>query len=117
MKAEVRTAARVLKQLKAALGYHELGMHSHALQCLEDLLQRDNIGPFRLAVEALLVDLCQSLEEDATAEGRKNAARRRPFPHHRALWAALSACHEHLGDASQAANGLAFARGATPPHA
>jgi hypothetical protein len=114
MKAEVRTVARVLKQLKAALGYYELGMNPHALQCLDDLLQRNNIAPFRLAVEALRVELCKSLEENATAEGLKSTARRRPFPHHRTLWAAVNACHEHLGGASQAANGLALARGAAP---
>jgi hypothetical protein len=28
---------RVLKRLKAAIGYHELGMTQHALRCLDSL--------------------------------------------------------------------------------
>ena len=37
MEANAIKTVRVLKRLKAAVGYHELGMKQHALQCLDGL--------------------------------------------------------------------------------
>ena len=37
---------RVTKRLKAAVGYHELGMRQHALRCLDSLDLLGEIGPF-----------------------------------------------------------------------
>ena len=41
----------VLKRLKAAVGYHELGMTQHALRCLDSLASLGEIGPFGLVTD------------------------------------------------------------------
>ena len=53
MKSNAGTIVWVLKRLKAAVGYHELGMTEHALRCLDSLASRDKIGPFCLVAEVL----------------------------------------------------------------
>ena len=44
---------RVLKRLKAAVGYHELGMTEHALRCLDSLASREQDRTICLVVEVL----------------------------------------------------------------
>ena len=44
---------RVLKRLRAAVGYHELGMTRHALLCLDSLASLEKIGPFALVADVL----------------------------------------------------------------
>ncbi len=44
---------RVLKRLKAAVGYHELGMTQHALRCLDSLDLLGKIGPFGVVQDVL----------------------------------------------------------------
>ena len=41
MKSEATTIVRVLKRLKAAVGYQELGMTQHAVRCLDSLASLD----------------------------------------------------------------------------
>jgi len=56
---------RVLKRLKTAVGYHELGMTLQALRCLDSLASPGKIGPFR-PVQAVLRDEFLSNRDDDT---------------------------------------------------
>ena len=46
MESNTGMIVRVLKRLKAAVGYHELGMTQYAVQCLDSLDLLGEIGPF-----------------------------------------------------------------------
>jgi hypothetical protein len=53
METTTTKTVRVLKRLKAAIGYHELGMTQHALRCLDSLSSLGKIGAFGLVAEVL----------------------------------------------------------------
>ncbi len=53
MKTNAGMIVRVLKRLRAAVGYHELGMTQHALCCLDSLPSLGKIGPFGLVAEVM----------------------------------------------------------------
>ncbi len=53
MEANAIKTVRVLKRLKTAIGYHELGMKQHALRCLDSLAALGKIGPFGLVADVL----------------------------------------------------------------
>ena len=46
MESNASKILRLLKRLKAAVGYHELGMTQHALRCLDSLASLGEIGHF-----------------------------------------------------------------------
>ena len=54
---------RVLKRLRAAVGYHELGMTQHALRCLDSLVSLGKIGPFGLVQEVLRAEITRNRED------------------------------------------------------
>jgi len=108
--------ARVTKRLRAAVGYYELGMSRHAVQCLDSVLQLGEIGPFRVAEEILRAQFLKSeADYGAAAKALENAARMTPTRDNQALWAAVSACYRDAGDIGRAVNSMAYARGAVPP--
>jgi hypothetical protein len=67
MKPNADMIVRVLKRLKAAVGYHELGMTPHALRCLDSLESLGKIGPFGLVVEVLRDEFLKGTEKHLPA--------------------------------------------------
>jgi len=103
---------RILKRLRQATGYLELGMADQALERLQGF---GDPGPLEAEVaflrgEALRI---QHRYRDAAA-ALKTAARKAPFPHDRSAWLALSLCYRQAGDTRRAIQSLARARGALP---
>ncbi len=58
---------RVLKRLKVAVGYQELGMTQHALRCLKSLASLGGIGPFGLVAEVLRGEFVKQAESHVSA--------------------------------------------------
>ena len=67
MKPNADMIVRVLKRLKAAIGYHELGMTQHALRCLDSLTELGKIGPFGLVAEVLRGEILKGQEKHLSA--------------------------------------------------
>ena len=110
------TVVRVMKRLRTAVGYHELGMTRHAVQCLDAVLQLGEIGPYRLGEELLRAEFRKSQADyGAAANALENAARMLPSPENQAIWREVSTCYREAGDAGRAVNSMAYARGAVPP--
>jgi tetratricopeptide (TPR) repeat protein len=115
MNGEAAIIVRVLKQLNAAVGYHELGMSDDALACLDRLRRLGNIGVFRPAEEILRAEFLTSRQDyGGAAVALENAARMFPSPQNYGLWLALSVCYWQAGEFAQAINSLACARGVKP---
>ena len=114
MSSEVSHFFRVAKRVRAAVGYLELGMSEQALACLENL---GELGPFEAEVELLRGQAfrLQHRYEDA-AVALKAAATKFPAPQDKSAWLALSICYHQAGDADQALQMLARARGAQTPN-
>jgi hypothetical protein len=110
------TVVRAMRRLRAAAGYHELGMAKQAMACLDSVVELGEIGPFRLAVEVLRAEMLKSSGDfSGAAKALENAARVVPAPQNQGLWLALSACCREAGDDCRAVNSLGYARGARPP--
>ena len=106
---------RVLKRLKTAVGYHELGMTQHALRCLDSLSQLGKIGPFGLVAEVLRAEFVKHAENHVSAAGALEiVACMLPTPASRAVQMTLAACYGQANDNRRAANSVAFARGVKP---
>jgi predicted Zn-dependent protease len=120
MNVEDALVVRIIKRLKAAVGYYELGMMQHALDCLESLQSLGDIGPFSIAEEMLTAQILQAEHRyEAAAQALEAAARLLPAPFDQALWMAVSQCQRQAGNMDEAANSLGCARGAKlpePPH-
>jgi hypothetical protein len=67
MMTNAEMTVRVLKRLKAAVGYHELGMTRHALRCLDSLTELGKIGPFGLVVEVMRGEFLRGPEKHLPA--------------------------------------------------
>jgi hypothetical protein len=112
MEANAIKTVRVLKHLKAAIGYHELGMTQHALRCLDSLALLGKIGAFGLVAEVL---------RDEFTNGRNVSAEKAldivacmlPAPARRAIHMTLAACYGSENSRSFA-NDRAVSRGAVP---
>ena len=105
---------RVLKRLKAAVGYHELGMTQHALRCLDSVASLGKIGPFGLVTDVLRTELVANrVSADKALE---IVACMLPTPARHAIQLTLAACYGPVNDRSMAANSRASARGAKPEH-
>ena len=96
---ESGTAVRVMKRLQAAVGYHELGMTQHALQCLTSLWELGDIGPFRAAQRILRTAILGGSDGySGIAKALEDAANTLPPPQRQALWQALHGCYRPLVD-------------------
>ena len=67
MESNASKIVRVLKRLKAAVGYQELGMTQHALRCLDSLMSLGNIGPFGLVADVLRGEFMMNRENHVSA--------------------------------------------------
>ena len=106
---------RVLKRLKAAVGYHELGMTQHALRCLDSLVSLGGIGPFGLVVEVLRDKFVKHAERHVSAaKALETVACMLPTPGRHAMEMALAACYGQHSDNSRSANIVACSRGVKP---
>jgi hypothetical protein len=115
MKSNAGTIVRVLKRLKAAVGYHELGMTEHALRCLDSLASRDKIGPFCLVAEVLRGEFVTHAENHiSAAKALEIIACMLPTPARHAVQMTLAACYGQGDSSPTAANNRHCARGAKP---
>ena len=106
---------RVTKRLKAAVGYHELGMTQHALRCLDGLASLGKIGPFGLVAEVLRDEFVKRPEGGFSAtKALEIVACMLPTPARHAVQFTLSACYGRGNEVGRAANSRASARGAKP---
>ena len=103
---------RVLKRLKAAVGYHELGMTQHALRCIDDLAAFGKIGPFGLVADVLRDEFSNARHLSAE-KALDMVACMLPKPARRAVQMTLAACYGS-GDSRRSANDRAAIRGAAP---
>ncbi len=95
---------RVLKRLKAAVGYHELGMTQHALQCIDSLATLGNIGSFGMAAEVLRDEFVKHRENDVSAANAlKMLATMLPSAERRAIRMTLAACYGKPAEKRRAA--------------
>jgi tetratricopeptide (TPR) repeat protein len=107
----VRATARV----RQAMGYHELGMVEHALECLAATERMGDLGAFQLVVDMLRAEVQHRQENyDAAAKALEEAAQKLPPAASRSLWMAISMCYREAGDTDRAVTSLARARGAKP---
>ena len=106
---------RVLKRLRAAVGYQELGMTQHALCCLDSLASMSNIGPFGLIAEVLRDQFVKYPESHVPADkALEMLACMLPTPSRNAIRLTLTACYGQLDAAGRAANKRASARAPNP---
>ena len=100
---------RVLKRLRAAVGYRELGMTQHALRCLDSVASMGKVGPFTLVAEVLRNEFLNDRHASA-ANALEVVACMLPTPARRAVEATLAACYGP-SDNGRVANNRAAARG------
>jgi len=113
MESNASMIVRVLKRLKAAVGYHELGMTQHALRCLDSVVSLGKIGPFGLVQEVLRGKFTMGRENQVSAAKALGiVACMLPTPARHAITMTLAACYGQTSDNSRAANNKACARGA-----
>lgn len=115
MESNAGMIVRVLKRLKAAIGYHELGMTRHALRCLDSLASLGKIGPFGLVREVLRGEFLSNREDHVSAAKALGiVACMLPTPARHAIEMTLTACYGQTSDTGRTANHVAWARGAKP---
>jgi hypothetical protein len=115
MKSNAGMIVRVLKRLKAAVGYQELGMTRHALRCLDSLDSLGKIGPFGLIQEVLRGEFIKDRENHVSAaKALEIVSCMLPAPARQAITMTLAACYGQVNDMARAANVVASARGALP---
>ena len=99
---------RVLKRLKAAVGYHELGMTQQAVSCLERVESLGKIEAFGMVVDILRGEFVKNRENDlSAANALEIVAAMLPKPERRAIRMTLAACYgktdDHVGGGNRAA--------------
>ena len=105
MESNAGMIVRVLKRLKAAVGYHELGMTQHALRCLDSLTPLGTIGPFGLVTEVLRGEFVEHPENHVSAaKALETIACMLPTPARNAIRMTLAACYGQGNDAGRSAN-------------
>lgn len=104
---------RVLKRLKTAVGYHELGMNRHALRCLDSLASLGKIGPFDLVADVLRDQFANHHGNlVSAAKALEIVACMLPTTARNAVQLTLAACYGSSDSGRAAANNRGRARGA-----
>jgi hypothetical protein len=115
MEPAANNAMRVLKRLRAAIGYDELGMSAHALRSLDSLASLGDIGPFALIADFLRGEFSKARENRIDlAMALGTAAGLLPTPVRQAVEMTLAACNATDNDRGRAANNRAVDRGVRP---
>ena len=115
MESDQGMIVRVLKRLRAAVGYRELGMTQHALCCLDSLESLGKLGPFGLVQDILRSEFIKNDENYlSAAKALEIVACMLPAPARHAIKVTLAACFGQVNDVQRAANGVSRARGARP---
>jgi hypothetical protein len=84
---------RVLKRLKAAVGYYELGMQEHAFRCIDSLRSLDTIEPFGVVAVILRNEFAKKSDDYISiANALEVAASQLPMPERRAIKLTLAVC-------------------------
>ena len=113
MESNASMIVRVLKRLKTAVGYHELGMTQHAMRSLDSLASLGKIGPFGLVQEVLCGEFIKHRENHiSAAKALEIVACMLPTPARHAIQMTLAACYGQVNDVGRTANSVARARGA-----
>jgi hypothetical protein len=95
--------ARLFKRLKAAVGYHELGMAEHAVQILGSLASLGDIGPFAFVADILRDEFLRGSADDFSAASALEVAEAlAPRDARRAIRMTLVTC---FGDSPETENG------------
>ncbi len=92
MESKTTTTVRVLKRLRTAVGYYELGMTQHALRCLDSLAELGKIGFFGLVAEVLRDEFAKG-GKVSTSNALEIVACMLPGPGRRAVRMTLAACY------------------------
>ncbi len=112
MESKAGKIVRVLSRLKAAVGYHELGMTQHALACLDSLSRFGRLGPFGLVTDVLRDEFVTHAENHiSAAHALEIVACMLPAPARHAMQLTLAACYGPTVSASRTANVAATTRG------
>ena len=113
MESNASKIVRVLKRLKTAVGYQELGMTQHALRCLDNLVSLGNIGPFGLVADVLRGEFVKDRENPVSAaKALETVACMLPTPARHAMRLTLATCYGQGNDVGRSANSGASVRGA-----
>jgi tetratricopeptide (TPR) repeat protein len=104
--------ARVVRRIREATGFIELGLPQYALDRLEGL---DEPGPFTAQIELVRGEALRRQHRyfDAVAS-LKRAAAKAPAPIKQSAMLAISACYHQTGDHAKAMDAYASARGVAP---
>jgi tetratricopeptide (TPR) repeat protein len=104
---------RIVRRIREATGYAELGMFQHALNRLSHL---GNLGPLEAEVALVRGEMFRLMNRTDEAQREfQTAAVKFPSPQDRTAWLALSLLYRQTGDTSMAISMLALARGAHLP--
>ena len=107
MESNPGTIVRVLKRLKAAVGYHELGMTQHALRCLDSVAFLGEIGPFGLVPTSCVANSQEPRDHVSAAKALELVACMLPTPARHAMEMTLAACYGPVNEANVLANSVA----------
>jgi len=111
MKLNAIITVRVLKRLKAAVGYHELGMTQHALRCLDSVELLDTIGRFHLVADILRGEFANHVEKEiSAAKALETVAWMVPGQERRAIRMTLAACYGKTNEGRTASESETSAR-------
>jgi hypothetical protein len=109
MESKTITTVRVLKRLRAAVGYYELGMIGHALRCVDSLADFGGIGFFGLVADVLRDEFAKG-GKTSTANALEIVACMLPAPGRRAVRMTLAACYGPENAGGSAREGREVAR-------
>jgi hypothetical protein len=114
MDRDANKLTRLLKRLKAAVGYHELGMTTHALQCLNGLTGLGEIGPFGFVAEVLRDEFSRGWSDQLSAAAALEVAEGlAPRAVRRAIRMTLLTCFDNSRESESGRNSLPSVEAAT----
>ncbi len=92
MELDTLKIVQVLKRLRAAVGYYELGMKKHALRCLDTIPNLGNTGIFGLVADVLRDEFAKD-QEVSPAKALVTVACMLPAPARGIVELTLAACY------------------------
>lgn len=103
MEPQVHMILQVLRRLRTAVGYHELGMTQHALRCLDSLGSLGKIGHFGPIVDILRGEFVRNVQNHVcVASALETAACKAPPPARYMIEMTLAACYGPFNETGRA---------------